>query len=200
MNYAELKTNIADWLARSDLNNVIPIFISLTEAELNRVLNAPERESFATATTDEDYIQLPSFYELRRLSIEEKDELQVITPEQLYMIGYSLPKTGQPKYVVVGSNSLELWPKPDKEYTYSILYKEMIPSLSDENPTNWLIEKHPDVYLYGSLTHSAPYLHHDERVVVWSAKYNNVVNQINQSTERQQYPSSNWRVRFKNVF
>ena len=199
MNYAELKTTVADWLARSDLTSVIPTFISLTETELDRILDAPERETFATALTGEDYIQLPLFYELRRLAIDETHELQVITPEQLFVVAPKLPKTGKPKYVVVGSNSLELWPKPDGEYTYSILYKERIPSLSDDNPTNWLLSKHPDVYLYGALTHSAPYLHHDERIGVWSTKYSNIVQQINKATERQQYPTSGWKTYLKNV-
>ena len=38
MTYSELKSNIADWLNRSDLTSVIPTFISLAENRLNRQL------------------------------------------------------------------------------------------------------------------------------------------------------------------
>ena len=34
--YAELKSSIANWLNRDDLTSVIPDFISLTEAGINR--------------------------------------------------------------------------------------------------------------------------------------------------------------------
>ena len=34
--YANLKTNIADYLARQDLTDKIPMFISLAEKRLNR--------------------------------------------------------------------------------------------------------------------------------------------------------------------
>ena len=35
-NFTELKSNIADWLNRDDLTNVIPTFISLSEKQMNR--------------------------------------------------------------------------------------------------------------------------------------------------------------------
>jgi len=38
MTFDELKTNIADWLNRTDLTSVIPTFITLAEARLNRQL------------------------------------------------------------------------------------------------------------------------------------------------------------------
>ncbi len=36
--YAELKTSIGDWLNRADLTAVIPDFISLAEAQVERTL------------------------------------------------------------------------------------------------------------------------------------------------------------------
>ena len=37
--------------------------------------------------------------------------------------------------------------------------------------TNWLLTAHPDIYLYGTLLESAPYLKDDARVVVWQTEY-----------------------------
>ena len=42
MTYAELKTNIANYLNRSDLTSYIDTFIDSTEAELNRRLRTKE--------------------------------------------------------------------------------------------------------------------------------------------------------------
>jgi hypothetical protein len=196
--YSSLKSVIANWLARTDLEPVIPDFIAMCEAELNRVLFAPEMEAFAETVTSEQYVTLPQAQEIRRLAVDG-EEIQLVTPEQLYVVRSSLPPSGKPRYAVVAGNVAEMHPTPDAEYTYQIIYKETIPALSDDKPTNWLLLKHPDAYLYGSLTHSAPYLHHDERVGVWSVKFENVVRQINTHNERAQYPTSTWRAKLRYV-
>ena len=46
-----------------------------------------------------------------------------------------------------------------------------LPRLSNDVPTNWLLEMQPDIYLYGSLCQAAPYLGDDARIATWSALY-----------------------------
>jgi hypothetical protein len=43
--------------------------------------------------------------------------------------------------------------------------------LSVSNASNWILARHPDVYLYGSLLQAAPYLRDDERVGLWAPLY-----------------------------
>lgn len=45
----------------------------------------------------------------------------------------------------------------------------VIPSLFATDP-NWLITAHPDVYLYGALVESAPYLKDDARIATWAGR------------------------------
>jgi hypothetical protein len=52
MTYSELKTNIANYLNRSDLTSEIDIFIDNTEAELNRRLRVADQVKRATATAE----------------------------------------------------------------------------------------------------------------------------------------------------
>ena len=52
MTYAELKTNIANYLNRSDLTSDIDMFIDNTEGELNRRLRTKDMIKRATATAD----------------------------------------------------------------------------------------------------------------------------------------------------
>lgn len=47
-------------------------------------------------------------------------------------------------------------------------------SLMTTDP-NWLLTAHPDVYLYGTLVESAPYLKDDARVAVWEQRYQDAV-------------------------
>jgi len=60
MTYDELKTNIANFLNRSDLTNQIDFFIDATEAELNRRLRVKDMIKRATATADGQYLSLPT--------------------------------------------------------------------------------------------------------------------------------------------
>ena len=69
MTYAELKTNIANYLNRSDLTSEIDIFIDNTEAELNRKLRVKEMIKRATATADGQYLSVPSDW-LEAINIE----------------------------------------------------------------------------------------------------------------------------------
>jgi hypothetical protein len=43
-----------------------------------------------------------------------------------------------------------------------------VTALSADGDTNWLLTNHPDVYLYGSLVHTAPYLKDDARIALWA--------------------------------
>src|SRR5210317_497856 len=60
--YAELKTAIANFLARDDLTDQIPNFIQLAEARMSRELETREQEkrSTATLTAGDEYIALPT--------------------------------------------------------------------------------------------------------------------------------------------
>ena len=60
MTYDELKTNIANFLNRSDLTSQLDFFIDATEAEFNRRLRVKDMIKRATATADAQYISLPT--------------------------------------------------------------------------------------------------------------------------------------------
>ena len=48
------------------------------------------------------------------------------------------------------------------------LYWQKIPALTDLAPTNWLLTKYPDLYLYASLANAEPWLKNDPRVQLWA--------------------------------
>ena len=60
--YAELKTAVANFLARSDLTDRIPEFISMAEARMGRELETRSQEKRATATLTggDAFVSLPT--------------------------------------------------------------------------------------------------------------------------------------------
>ena len=78
-----------------------------------------------------------------------------------------------------------------------MVYYAKIASLSDSNTTNWLLAKHPDIYLYGALIQSAPYLKDDERVATWMSLYERMLEDMEKADERALFSGAVIKVRAK---
>lgn len=187
-NYTDLQASVADFLNRADLTNVIPDFITLTEADMNRSLRVREMSVRTRAPISEQYVKLPvDFLGMRNIELVTNP----VTPlEYRNMQNLDLYRasdaTGKPVYYSITQNNIEFAPVPDAEYTLEIVYYQKIPALVD-NATNWLLDTHPDAYLYGTLMQSAPYLQADERIGIWAGKYNQIKEQITASDEKAKF-------------
>lgn len=183
--FSELKTSMADFLNRDDLTSVIPTFISLAEAQINRDIRHYEMENRATADLSGQYLDRPSdWVETIRIHITSggTNNLQLLSAASMADKRQGAENaTGEPRYYRHAERGFEVYPTPDGTYEVELLYYQKITALSDENTTNWLLTDHPDVYLYGSLLHSAPYLAEDQRVGVWAQLYSAAVQRVNQS-------------------
>ena len=82
-----------------------------------------------------------------------------------------------------------------EEIEAEIDYFQKIPALSTETTSNWLLDRHPDVYLYGSLVEAQPYLHNDKRVVLWKALFTEAVEQLISEDHKKRWGGSQMRVR-----
>lgn len=200
-NYSELKAAIAEWLNRSDLEAVIPSFIALAEAQFNRDERLRTRESVvrATATFDQEYEALPADYlEMENLTVLDQPNpkrLQYITLNQYDEYKRSYTAAGVPLYYTLVGNQVQLLPVPGDSYTVEMVYYAKIPALSTTNTTNWLLTKHPDVYLYGALIQAAPYLKDDERVGTWANLYERSVGDTAVADERASYAGAIIKIR-----
>ena len=192
--YTDLQAAVASWLARSDLTSVIPDFITLAEAKLNRLLRCRQMEQRSTATATE-YMELPTgFLELRNIQLNTtpKTALELVSPDEIDR-DYSTA-TGKPLVYCLLANQIQLGPAPDSTYTVEIDYFEVIPPLAS-NSTNWLLTAAPDIYLYGSLLEAAAYLQDDPRVPGWNAAYTQVLQQLQSADRRARWSGSRLAVR-----
>lgn len=187
--YAQLQTAVASWLARDDLTAQIPDFIALCEAKLNRDLRCNQMEKRATAlvntASDEpEFIALPlDFQTMRRVrlnGVTGKPRLQFMAGAQADEYRTSLGDVaGRPQKFTIFGDEMELIPTPDDAYTLEMVYRASIPALSDSDTTNWLLTFAPDIYLYGALLESAPYLKEDSRIQTWAAGFSYALDSLN---------------------
>ena len=188
MTYAELKTNIANYLNRSDLTSYIDTFIDSTEAELNRRLRTKDMIKRATATADSQYLTVPTdWQEAINIEITSNNFSPLFQQSIESLDVYRKANnniTGQPIYYAMVDDSIELAPTPDSSYTLQLTYYAKINALSDSNTTNFVSTDHPDVYLYGALKHASIFLMEDERIPLFTNQFEKALEEIRLEQEK----------------
>lgn len=198
--YDELKSSIADFLNRDDLTSVIPTFISLAEADMNRQVRHWRMEDRAVATIDSQYTSLPTdFIEAVRVMLTSPStrRLELITNSELMDKRATSETAGTPAYYAIVDGSFEVYPIPDQDYSMEILYFGRITALSASITTNWMLDYNPDAYLYGSLAAAAPYLGEDQRTQIWASLYQNAISGINLEDDKAKASGAGHRMRIR---
>ena len=191
--YDNLKTNIADYLARQDLTDKIPMFVSLAEKRLNRDLRLRQMLQQSTYNLTSGYtVPTPAdFLEMKDIHIDADPvvNLNFKTVSQFYRLGNS-STTGQPINYTLVSDNFVLAPRPVTSPTViNMTYYKIPKVLSDTNPSNEYLEVCPDLLLYASLVESAPFLMDDERLVTWENLYTRGLTSITKSDEQSEFPA-----------
>lgn len=191
VDYPSLQTAVTEYLARDQDTTLIariPSFIQFAEAKFNRQLFVRQMESRAIAVVDlssgePEFVALPSdFQSMRRVrlsSVTGKPALEFRSGLQMDEFRYrSVDVAGEPRYFTVFGNEIELAPTPDQAYTIEMVYRANIPPLAT-NASNWLLTLAPDLYLYGALLESAPYIKEDARIQTWGLGFASALSDLN---------------------
>lgn len=199
--YAELKEEVINFLNNMAAEQTVDTFIDLTEADMSRRLRHWRMERRSTAVLDTQYSALPNdFYEPIRLITTGSNprRIELVGQGQLQELRENNnDKSGQPEVYAITDGAIEVFPKPDASYTLEMVYYSSIDALTASNTSNWVIEYHPDAYLYGALMHSAPFLGEDNRLQTWSALYEKAINDINADSEKAKYGGSGHRIKIR---
>ena len=189
--YTSLQMAVTEYLARDQdatLIARIPTFIQLAEAKFNRQLFVRQMEQRSTAVVDTtssepEFISLPDdFQSMRRIrlsSVAGKPCLEFRSGTQMDEYRSRIcDVAAQPLYFTIFGDEIELAPTPDADYTVEMVYRATLPPLVS-NTSNWLLTMAPDLYLYGALLESAPYIKEDGRIQTWSLGLSSALADLN---------------------
>jgi hypothetical protein len=195
LNYSELQSVIADFANRQDLASQIPTFIQLTEARLNRDIRHWRQEKRAAADVVGERFPLPCDWVE---TIKVKADGRPLRLADAFMVDavdheHHRPSAGNLYYRHTG-DQFELFPAQDKPVRFEVEYVAKVPPLSDSEPTNWLLEEFPDVYIFGAMLQVAPFLHDDQRLPLWTQAYGEAVSAANISSDKAKYSGSALRM------
>lgn len=201
-NYTELQSAIADYLNRDDLTATIPTFVSLAEAQINRDVRHWRMESRSSGqqTGGDEYAQIPAdWLETIRFNVSGNGTsvIELISrADMAAMREAARDASGTIRYYCMAAGQFQFYPTPSADTDVELHYFAKVPALAF-NSTNWLLTDAPDVYLYGSLLHSAPYLQDDARLATWAQLYSAAVARVNASSETAKYSGSGLKMKFR---
>lgn len=166
MTYATLRADIADFLHRDNLTARIPMFVRYATAAFNRELRVTWMESRRVRQLVGEYTQVPSdFLELIGVVRNDGAELKYLARPQ-FQSAVSMGSNLSPQIYTIEDRQIRVYPAPsaDAPVTVAMLYFAAIPDLANNDDTNWLLDRAPDLYLLGALMQARMFMHDDERM------------------------------------
>jgi len=124
--------------------------------------------------------------------------LPQVSPTVLFGWHETNPNIGAPEAYAMTGQAITVYPFPNVPKDslgvnsfYQLVLSIVGPTLSQSVPittanaaTNPILADTPDLYLYGALCESAPYLLHDERLPMWESRFRQIVKDVNRQHER----------------
>lgn len=181
--YSDLVAAIVDRMNDASLETLAPEFIRLAEASFNRRLESVDQEGTATIPADAS-IPMPTDYKgAMALRIDDYAPLSQLSADD-FQAKWTEASTGRPENYAIFGGAIHLKPEPDTAYTLTMTYMRTLTPLSEVNTTNWLLEQHPDLYLYGALMQAEFRGWNDDRVPLINSAVEGMIAEINMHETR----------------
>ena len=187
MTYDSLVADISSYLERTDTATLekIPTFIMLAEQqialEIKFLGNLTVQES--TMITGTPVIDKPARWRKTvSMNVVVAGSRQPVLLRKLeYLREYWPNATETDTPIYYADYDYTHWlvaPTPDADYSFEVLYYERVQPLDSTNQTNWFTIYAPQALLYGTLLQAMPFIKNDERIPMWKAQYDLVINTL----------------------
>lgn len=199
-NYTTLQTAITTMAMRTgdtDFTSFLPDAILMAEQVMQYgtddmpALRTADMEQTSTGPLTSGSAALPTDYlQWREVRVANYPPLDYVEPGWMDN-AYPTGRAGVPGYFTIEGATLVTAPVSNS--TVTLNYYKKIPDLAT-NTTNWVLTKHPGLYLYGSLIHCAPFMMDDQRIATWAGLYKGMVNGLNRSDRMARFARSSTRL------
>jgi len=181
-NYTELKSNIADFMHRADLGDIIPTFIQLAESKIANNIKGRKLSTSVTTTLTAgvETLALPADYvSMQSVVILSNPQVvcELISDHQLANYN-SLGRTGIPQFYNIVGDNIYFSLKPDYNYSVKLTYETKLVSLSNLVPTNFILDNYPYLYLYGALIEGSIFANDLTQVQLYQQKYDDAIYEV----------------------
>lgn len=153
-NYAGLQEEIKSFLwDRADVVAKIPTFITLAESEIRRLIRTRQTNARRSFSAGPGVAAIPcGAGAILAVRLNDGDaqtrDLDYVSPENF---SAQSPSSGRPRFYTVIDGHIQLYPAGSDGVSGEIVFVDAFEPLSRTCDCNWLLKRHPDIYLCGAL-------------------------------------------------
>lgn len=198
--YASLQNAVLSFTHRAGITDavsadMIPDLIRLGELWIFRKARTREMETALSVAIAAGVAAVPTDYTGLKHARLDGNPTRFLKQKPTPWIYENYPtrsSSGKPYVIGVDGSSFIFGPYPDSTYTVLGIYYAKPASIATS--ANTLFLANPDLYLYSAMAETEPYLKNDKRVALWIAKRNDLLNDVNDETEEDQYGAGGLQV------
>lgn len=193
MNYAELKTNVASWIHRTDLTALIPTFIEMARSRISHDCESPHLDKRTALSFTNEYTSLPSDAVLiHSLKIDNR-KINYWTEDQIVQNGYDSAVGNEAIYTIV-ANEIRVLGAPSSA-NGEIVYRAIPAAMVQDADQDVILANYPQLYIYAAELEYLNWSENEDRAVKVVNYYKDAITQINYSASKLKMPSGTLAVR-----
>lgn len=183
--YSELLEDVTDTLDRDDIETRFPRWVRLVESRLNRLLEDPDMEVVSNLVAAGVATALPAdFGSMVAISDGEGRPLLPMGPVEFAGVDRTI--SGTPIYYTIEDNAISFAPA-NATANIRLVYRRTIPALTEDNATNWLLDRAPDVYFYGILLQANAWDVSTEQAAGWKGLFDEAIDELRTDGSRRKW-------------
>ena len=186
--YASLQAAVSDYLARDDLSSYVVNFIQNAENKLSRTLNLRNEETALSVAISSGVAAVPTDFKALKLAYYEQTPVQLlewVTVEEVYNDYADRSSSGVPLVISREATNFIFGPVANDGTLKGVYYAKQDP-LRTTDPS-WYVTNAPEVLLYASLLEAAPFIHDDQRLMVWQSLLGDAVESLKDEQYNAEY-------------
>jgi hypothetical protein len=146
--FADLFVASSEYVGRADFAHLFPRFVALAEDRLSKALRTEAQEVRVTLTADsQGRVTLPADFREPRSIYLTGSPGRALSGGSLSALDALYPNAGTPEAFSIGGGYLYL--RPSAASSVTLTYYSGVPRLTSAAPTNTLLTRYSDCYLYG---------------------------------------------------
>lgn len=190
MDYASLKSTVLDWIARTDISDVVfEGFVTIIEQTLSaelKCLDMEDHRSVVPYIKSRGYsgIELPKDFREARVVSLAGNPLMYIEPQKF------LSNPQNKGFTIIGDEMFFGNGLNTSDATADVIYYKRVPHINNSNMENAIIKKYPNLYLFGCLREAYMYISDTAKADLMDTRFERALEEARYDADTAAYSGS----------
>lgn len=186
-----LRDAVQNVAAHGIINAMWDLVLQMAESRMMSDIKIRRIEQSIYGTLDSPVLPLPEdVFQYQRLVVYEADREKTLEYHAPTTFERLTGAPGRPEAYTVLDQSLVIYPTPISAHEYALYYIPQVRPLTTENPTNDVLTRAPNVYLYACLAEGFFLVHDGEKGSNFLKLYDDAWRNLQSAEDAAKYPLS----------